>query len=77
MISPPRLPLGDPERARDCEMALEGEVLSLAASVSGASDHDLHEVEARAEQAGWTREEITTAMASLLGNFANSRLTEH
>ena len=76
MISPPKLPLGDPDRIRDCEMALEAEILSLAATVNDASDHDVRQVEARAEAAGWTRDEITTALASLLSNFANSRLTE-
>ena len=77
MISPPTLPPGDPSRHLACEMALEDEVLSLVGTVNDASDHALQVVEDRAKAAGWTREEITTAVASLIANFANSRLTEH
>ena len=69
MIDSPKLPQGHPDRDLECEMALEGEFVALAANDEGTSDDALREIADRAEAVGWMRDEVAYALQTLAQNF--------
>jgi hypothetical protein len=75
MIHSPRMPPGHPDRGIDCEHALEREVFALLERGRMPKAQEIADLKARAQAAGWTAQEIGSAIISLNERFHKARGT--
>ena len=75
MISPPRLPLGHPDRRSDCEAAMKADMFTLLARGQMPEAQELADLAEQARAAGWTAEEIAAAVAALTEDYVEAGKT--
>ena len=72
MIDPPKRPFSHPDRAHDCEDALEEDDFALLARGRLASHEDFQALAKRAQAAGWMPEEIAAALVALAQKYVRA-----
>ena len=72
MISPPRVPLGHPDRRSDCEAAMKADLFTLLARGQMPEAQELADLAEEAGAAGWTAEEIAAAVAALTESYTEA-----
>jgi hypothetical protein len=72
MINPPTLSFIHPDRARECEGALEEEDFALLNRGRGVLSEEFHALAKRAQAVGWLPEEITAALLSLAQKYVQA-----
>ena len=69
MITPPKVPLSHPDRARECEDALREDNFALLSRGRAVRNEEFRELALRAKAAGWHGEEVGAAMVLLAEEY--------